>query len=51
MFDSLVVSVGFVVDGVALGRVFHRALRCYSTVISASSLHTHLSSKISIATI
>jgi len=27
MFDSLVVSVGFVVDGVALGRVFHRALR------------------------
>jgi hypothetical protein len=51
MFDTLVVSVGFVVDGLALGRGFHRGLRCYSAIISGSSLHTHLSSRNSIATI
>ena len=53
MFDPLVVSVDFVVDGVAPGRVFFFTEHFGVTlpVISASSLHNHLSFRNSIATV
>jgi hypothetical protein len=54
MFDPLVVSVDFVVDGVAPGRFFFFFTEHFGVtlpVISASSLHTHLSFRNSIATV